>query len=209
MTENEVLARRRLLALSLALPTALLLPSLLPGTRRAVAQTGGPAPRASCGTSTPAAVEGPYWKARSPQRATLIEPGVSGTRLVVSGVVRGADCAPVPGVVLDFWQADAGGSYDNAGFRLRGHQLADAQGRYELVTVLPGIYSGRTRHLHVKVQAPGQPALTTQLYFPGETGNGRDGLFDRQLVMRVEDGAGGKVAAFDFLLDPRTARRAP
>jgi hypothetical protein len=61
----------------------------------------------------------------------------------------------------------------------------------------------------VKVQVPGQPALTTQLYFPGETGNGRDGLFDRQLVMRVEDGAGGKVAAFDFLLDPRTARRAP
>ena len=30
------------------------------------------------------------------------------------------------GALLDFWQADAKGHYDNSGFRLRGHQFADA-----------------------------------------------------------------------------------
>jgi protocatechuate 3,4-dioxygenase beta subunit len=204
MIERDGLGRRWLLSASLALPAAL----LLGRAGRGAAQTGGsPAPPA-CGAPTPAAVEGPYWKSRSPQRATLLEPGVTGPRLVVSGVVRGKDCAPVAGAMLDFWQADAAGAYDNAGFRLRGHQLTDAQGRFELVTVLPGVYPGRTRHLHVKVQVPGQPALTTQLYFPGERQNAGDGLFDRQLLMRMEDGAGGKVAAFDFVLDGRGQRRA-
>jgi len=39
---------------------------------------------------------------------------------------------------------------------------------------VPGIYVGRTRHFHLKVQAPNRPLLTTQLYFPGEAVNARD-----------------------------------
>jgi len=65
---------------------------------------------------------------------------------------------------------------------------------------VPGIYPGRTRHFHVKVQAPSRSVLTTQLYFPGEAVNARDPIFSRDLVMQVSD-AGGKAATFDFVLD--------
>ena len=73
-------------------------------------------------------------------------------------------------------------------------------GHYRLETVVPAQYPGRTRHIHVKVQAPGRPALTTQLYFPGESANQRDGIFDPKLVMKVRDVEGGKIGAFDFVL---------
>ena len=128
------------------------------------------------------------------------EPEMRGRRLVVTGVVRGTDCKPVPRALLDFWQADAGGRYDNAGYRLRGHQLTDAEGRYRLETILPGVYPGRTRHIHVKAQAPNRPALTTQLYFPGEAGNARDGIFDPALLVALADAADVATARFDFVL---------
>jgi protocatechuate 3,4-dioxygenase beta subunit len=126
----------------------------------------------------------------------------------VAGRVLGADCHPVRGALLDFWQADARGVYDNVGYRLRGHQLADEEGAYRLETVVPGLYSGRTRHIHVKVQAPGRRVLTTQLYFPGEPENTRDWLFRRELLVRLEDAPDGKRAAFDFVLDVRRDRAA-
>ena len=111
---------------------------------------------------------------------------------------------PVPRALLDFWQADARGVYDNEGYRCRGHLFADAKGRYSLLTAVPGIYPGRTRHIHVKVQAPRRPVLTTQLYFPGETRNRSDGLFQAELLVRGWRKAGTRrVARFDFVLDLR------
>ncbi len=152
---------------------------------------------------TPAQTEGPYFTPNSPQRTSLLESGLAGTRLIVTGRVLGTDCRPIARALLDFWQADDRGAYDNRGFRLRGHQFADETGRYELETILPGLYTGRTRHIHVKVQAPNQPVLTTQLYFPDEPANETDGIFDPALVMEVEDaeeGDEGKVAFFTFAL---------
>ena len=143
---------------------------------------------------------GPFFKPRSPERASLIEKGIAGTPLAVSGRVRARDGKPIAGALLDFWHADDGGEYDNAGFRHRGHQFADAQGRWRLETIVPGVYPGRTRHIHVKVQAPRGRVLTTQLYFPGEPGNRRDGLFDESLLMSVRETGGRKAGAFDFVL---------
>ncbi|CAL9345216.1 carbohydrate-binding protein [Streptomyces sp. enrichment culture] len=150
---------------------------------------------------TPPQTEGPYFKPRSPRRTSLLEPGLPGTRLTVTGYVFGRACRPIPGTLLDFWQADANGAYDNTGFRLRGHQFTDARGAFALTTIVPGLYPGRTRHIHVKVQAPGRPVLTTQLYFPNEPRNTTDTLFDPRLLMTVRDGQGGREAAFDFVLD--------
>lgn len=98
--------------------------------------------------------------------------------------------------LLDFWHADEEGDYDNAGFRFRGHQFTDGEGRYRLETIVPGSYPGRTRHIHVKLQARGGPVLTTQLYFPGEAGNSRDGLFRPQLLVRPEKPG---LVSFDFV----------
>ena len=89
-----------------------------------------------------------------------------------------------PRALIDFWQCDARGVYDNEGYRFRGHQLTDAKGRYTLFTVVPGLYTGRTKHIHVKVQAPGEPVLTTQLFFPGVAGNASDGIFDTECLIR-------------------------
>jgi protocatechuate 3,4-dioxygenase beta subunit len=120
---------------------------------------------------------------------------------VLTGLVLSTACRPVAGALLDFWHADAAGAYDNQGYRFRGHQYADGAGRYRLVTIVPGLYPGRTRHFHVKVQAPHRPVLTTQLYFPNQARNRSDSLFRSDLVMRVGNAAGGRTARFDFVLD--------
>ena len=92
-------------------------------------------------------------------------------------------CRPLPGVLLDFWQCDDRGRYDNSGDHLRGHQYAGGKGGFLLETLLPGEYPGRTPHLHVKVQRKNGPVLTTQLYLPDNPRNRRDFLFDPRLVI--------------------------
>jgi protocatechuate 3,4-dioxygenase beta subunit len=171
-------------------------------TQPAQAQVLPPTP--VCGDddeATPAQTEGPYYTPNTPERASLLEAGMAGTRLIVSGQVLTTSCQPVARALLDFWHADDAGVYDNSGYRLRGHQFADDQGRYRLETIVPGLYTGRTRHIHVKVQAPNQPVLTTQLYFPDEPGNDRDGIFNAALVMDIQDDGAGKAGAFDFVLE--------
>ena len=156
-----------------------------------------------CGKPTARQTEGPFFKPESPQRITLIEPASRAPRLTVMGQVLDRDCKPVANALLDFWHADDNGDYDNRGFRYRGHVFTDAQGRYRFRTIQPGLYPGRTRHYHVKVQAPGQRLLTTQLYFPGEAFNARDDFFHRELLMKVADPGPGMAARFDFVIDMR------
>ena len=152
---------------------------------------------------TASQVEGPYYKPNSPLRTSLLEKGMPGTRLVLKGRVLSSDGSPIQGARLDFWQADANGAYDNDGYRLRGHQFTDEQGRYSLETVVPGNYAGRTSHIHVKAQGPGQPILTTQLFFPDDPRNRADWLYKPGLLLQVQDTASGKEAAFDFVLKLR------
>src|SRR5436305_8271314 len=168
-----------------------------PATASATSEASG-----QCsGQPTPAQTEGPYFKPGSPTRTSLVEPGMAGTRLALSGRVLSRDCRPNSGARLDFWQADSSGNYDNAGYRLRGNQRTGPDGRYVLETIVPGEYPGRTEHIHVKVQAPGSGALTTQLYFPGVSANQRDSIFDARLLLKVQPSATGLTATFDFILD--------
>ncbi|WP_406451505.1 dioxygenase [Streptomyces sp. NBC_00876] len=146
-------------------------------------------------------IEGPYFKPDSPLRTSLVTAGTPGVRLTVSGYVFGRACKPVPGVLLDFWQADADGAYDMSGFAFRGHQFTDQSGAFTLTTVVAGLYPGRTRHIHVKAQAPGSGILTTQLYFPNEPRNSTDSLYDPALLMNVRDAGSAKEGTFDFVLD--------
>jgi protocatechuate 3,4-dioxygenase beta subunit len=150
---------------------------------------------------TPAQTEGPYYTPNTPERTSLIEPGMSGTKLIVTGYVLSQDCQPIANAWLDFWQADDQGVYDNAGYRLRGHLFTDETGRYTLETIVPGEYPGRTEHIHVKVQAPNGSILTSQIYFPGVAANDRDSIFDPALLADVQDTANGKVAMFNFVLN--------
>jgi protocatechuate 3,4-dioxygenase beta subunit len=161
-----------------------------------------PTPQCDDGDApTPRQTEGPFYKPRSPQRADLREAGGKGQPVELAGAVLTRSCRPVAGALVDLWHADANGDYDNTGFRYRGHVFADGEGRFRFLTIKPALYPGRTRHYHVKVQAPNRPVLTTQLYFPDEPGNARDGLFRRELLMRVAERQDGLAARFDFVLD--------
>ena len=108
---------------------------------------------------------------------------------------------PVANALLDFWQANASGAYDNSGYTLRGHQYTDANGYYTLTTIQPGLYPGRTEHIHVKVQAPNGPVLTTQLFFPGVAQNSRDSIYDPSLLLNVVTNADAtQSATFNFVV---------
>jgi protocatechuate 3,4-dioxygenase beta subunit len=207
------LSRRRLLQLGLALPLPMVLAAcddeptepVAGPTTTAAGAAGTLAPTPACDDGdepTLEQTEGPYFTPNSPERASLLEAGMAGRRLVVTGTVVATDCRPVRRALLDFWQADDAGAYDNQGYRLRGHQFSDARGAWRLETIVPGLYTGRTRHIHVKVQAPDGPVLTTQLYFPGEPENQRDGIFSSELLLAdVRDAAGARRGSFTFVLE--------
>ncbi len=150
---------------------------------------------------------GPFYRAGAPVRSNLVEPGMAGTLLTVSGRVLSTGCAPVGAALIDVWQADDAGAYDNVGYTLRGQFNADASGHYVIETIVPGRYLNgatyRPSHIHVRVSAPGSALLTTQLYFTGDPFNALDGLFRPSLAMTLADtAAGGKVGSFDFVLAP-------
>jgi protocatechuate 3,4-dioxygenase beta subunit len=145
--------------------------------------------------------EGPYFKANSPERTTLVDDTTQGTLLTITGQVLDVNGTPVGNALLDFWQANDGGQYDNSGYNMRGHQYTDENGNFTLTTVVPGLYPGRTRHIHVKVQAPNGPILTTQLYFPGEARNNTDGIYDPSLLLNTQSNAdGSESATFNFVV---------
>jgi protocatechuate 3,4-dioxygenase beta subunit len=149
---------------------------------------------------TPEETAGPFFRPNSPAKTNFREPGVTGVPVSVSGSVLDRNGKPIAGALLDFWHADADGRYDFDAFRCRGHQFADAGGRYSLQTIMPGLYPSRTRHYHVRLQSAHGPILTTQLYFPGEARNSTDFLFRRDLLLKIRGAAGGWAATFNFVL---------
>ena len=202
MTEHERhLTRRRLLELGLVLPPLAAFAGhadLL--SSPALAAT--PAILDADDDPTPALTEGPYFTPRSPKRKSIVPAGAAGTRLTLSGRVLTTAGKAIPNALIDVWQCDARGVYDNSGYRFRGHQLTNTKGQYALFTIVPGIYTGRTKHIHVKVQAPGRPVLTTQLFFPGVAANRSDGIFDADCLVKSWRVANGRrLARFDFVLD--------
>jgi protocatechuate 3,4-dioxygenase beta subunit len=183
--------RRQFLKAAATLPAILSIPIALPVTP-SIAEADEP---------TLTVGPGPFFKPDSPLRSNLIEPGVTRVQMKLTGTVLSTSGRPLRNVLLDFWQANQNGSYDTVGFQLRGHQFTNSKGEYELVTIVPSGYSGRTRHIHVRIQSPNQSILTTQLFFPGDPNNQTDFLFREELVMRTDDSSSGKNATFDFVLD--------
>lgn len=150
-------------------------------------------PAPICSALTQQQTEGPYYTPNTPEKHSLLEEGMTGTRLVLVGYVLDQNCLPLANAWLDFWQADANGEYDNVGYRLRGHQFTDTQGRYYLETILPGLYSSRPiEHIHVKVRPDGGAEVTSQLYFPGQPIDG--------LTVTIEERGDYLVGYFNFVV---------
>ena len=158
-------------------------------------------------TITPTQIEGPYYRMCSPHRASLIEPGISGTPLLLTGRVLNPEGKPIPGAVLDFWQSDDVGNYDMVGFLLRGHVFANDNGEYNIETIVPACYEPRdAKHIHVKVQGVSRP-YTTQLYFSDDPERVKDHYYMKELEVQVEDGPNGsKIGRFDFIIQQVTEK---
>ena len=163
----------------------------------------GLAPPEKCTAGTRARTAGPFYTPETPRRDSLREPDTAGEPLVFEGLLLGHDCRPLAGAVIDIWHADEHGRYDNRGFRYRGHQFADAAGAFRIETIRPGHYTGRTPHIHVRVQGEGTPLLTTQVFFPDmEDENAGDWIFRDDLVMSLDRAEGAWRGRFDFVLPP-------
>lgn len=175
-------------------------------------------------------LEGPY-HAEHPFRedGNLVEQTPSGGAipLLIEGVVScAATGRPVPGAVLDFWQANETGIYDRKGTHLRGKVRADGAGRYAVRTIVPRDYSEhdhdpigelframgrhniRSAHIHLKVLDNGQERLTTQLFLPTSDVLEDDyvaGAFSEDLLLKLEpmaadDPSAGYRASCDIVL---------
>tara|TARA_B100001059_G_scaffold231866_1_gene268563 strand:+ start:4693 stop:5364 length:672 start_codon:yes stop_codon:yes gene_type:complete len=147
-------------------------------------------------------VEGPYWLDGSPERSDLRIEG-DGPLLDLVGTVVGDDCLPVSGAWIDIWHADDEGDYDKGGWSYRGHLFTDAQGEWHLQTVVPGMYPGRTSHIHAKVRGGSGITLTTQLYFPDLPENETDAFYhpDLEVLVRDVDVDGNMAAEFHFVIE--------
>lgn len=178
-------------------PINLAMPSIKPLPQE---ETVTPTPISCSKTPIQDVIEGPYYKQGSPARNDIRD-NAPGIPITLSGYVMDSNCNPIAGAWIDFWQADASGNYDNQGFRLRGHQFTDTNGRYELKTVIPGEYPGRTPHIHAKVRAyEGAPITTVQLYIPGAQKNQGDPLYNMALQMEIKDSPEGKIATYNFVI---------
>ena len=143
--------------------------------------------------------EGPYYKANPPQNAALRTAGLAGTPLTLTGYVVSKSCQPIANAKLDFWQADGNGNYDNSGYTLRGWQLTDANGAYRLETVIPGLYPGRTEHIHFKVTVNGK-TYTSQLFFPGVAQNEGDSIYGSQMLVKLNTATSPVTGTFTFVI---------
>jgi catechol 1,2-dioxygenase len=145
---------------------------------------------------------GPYYRPGAPFRAKITPPLEPGTVLLVQGRVWGHDTRrPLANAVLDIWQANARGRYDNDDpanppkrnvFVNRARLITDETGYYEFETVLPGRYkidetTWRPAHIHYAVSATGYNRLITQLYFRGDPVNATDPWIRPSLIIDLRE----------------------
>lgn len=115
-------------------------------------------------------------------------PGESaiGERIIVHGRVLDERARPVPGALLEFWQANAGGRYRHKketylaaldpNFGGCGRTITDEDGFYAFRTIKPGPYpwpngvnDWRPAHIHFSIFGHGfAQRLITQMYFEGD-----------------------------------------
>ena len=153
--------------------------------------------------ATESTVLGPFHMTESPVRelGADIDLVGSGEPCVVSGRVLSQDGTPLPGAVLDVWQADTDGFYDVQQPDLqppgngRGLFTADAAGRFWFRTCVPspypiptdgpvgdllratGRHPYRPAHIHFIATAEGHAPVTTHIFVAGSDYLDSDAVF--------------------------------
>lgn len=153
--------------------------------------------------ATPNTLPGPFYRADVPEvpNGGDISRDKRGERMRVSGRVTALDGRAAGGAVVEVWQANGDGVYENQEpdqqpeFNLRGRLRAEADGSFGFLTVRPrgyclpsdgpvgmlmaalGYRLERPAHLHFRISAPGYDTLTTHVFDRGDPAIGRDALF--------------------------------
>lgn len=113
-----------------------------------------------------------------------------GEIIYLTGTVQDQDCRPVPGALVEIWQANKHGRYNHPGdaqnpapldpdFQYWGQTASGLDGGYLFKTIIPGHYPAgdgwmRPPHIHFKVSAKGFHEIITQMYFAGNQYNADD-----------------------------------
>src|SRR5262245_9043561 len=169
---------------------------------------------------------GPYYREGAPFRAKVTPPLSKGITMLIRGRVWGFDTKkPLANAVLDIWQADADGRYDNDDpakppakgvFINRTRVLTDETGYYEYETIHPGPYKigpneWRPSHIHYLVRRAGYANLITQLYFKGDKFNDKDEFIKPSLIIALEsvkvNGSAIETGVFDVVLAPAPQKK--
>jgi protocatechuate 3,4-dioxygenase beta subunit len=165
--------------------------------------------------ATDSTVLGPFHVVESPPRALgdSIDLVGTGTPCVVTGRVVSVSGSPLPGALLDVWQANDQGFYDVQQPSVqplangRGLFTADGDGAFWFRTIVPsyypiptdgpvGVLLGATRrhpnrpaHIHFIVEAPGYRPLTTHIFVAGSPYIESDAVFAVKKSLITDFGA--------------------
>ena len=174
---------------------------------------------------------GPFYLDAAPNKELGADLGVGrdGATVLVHGKVTDTLHNPLPGAIVDTWQADASGTYpiqeQDQGqdkYDLRGKFTADEEGRYYYTTVLPKPYTvpydgpvgnllragnrhaWRAAHLHYIVRAPGMSSITTEIFFANTEYLDNDAVFGvrNSLIAKVEPIKDPESLEFDLDIKP-------
>jgi catechol 1,2-dioxygenase len=165
--------------------------------------------------------EGPYYRRGAPYRAKITPPGEPGKVLLIRGRVWGSDShRPLPHTVLEVWQANADGRYDNSApdkpvaknvFLNRARFITDETGYYEFETIHPGPYQAgvsrwRASHINYTVRHPSYRMWTTRIYFRGDPHQDQDEFVKPSLIIDLQEHKVGQAifrsGRFDIILAP-------
>lgn len=145
-------------------------------------------------------------KAGSPSKA-------SGNYIQITGIIIDENCLPIPGAVIEIWQADTNGNYEweydqlhhfdlplegrDKNFLFSGMAQADNRGQFYLMTIFPGSKDDYAPHINVIVKRHGYETLHTRMYFSQHPRNDSD-----PILSGASDSARRSMVAKGQALDP-------
>lgn len=154
------------------------------------------------GGATESTIFGPFYREGAqelPMGATISKDG-RGEPVVVTGCVLSTQGVPIPGALLDIWETDENGLYEQQDpeqpdMNLRGKFRSDSAGRYCFTGIKPvsyaipddgpvgqllralGRHPFRPAHIHLLISADRFAPLTTHLFVKGDPYLGSDAVF--------------------------------
>ena len=152
--------------------------------------------------ATESTIFGPFYREGAPElpMGAIISLDGRGEPAVVTGRVLSTDGTPIANALLDVWETDENGLYEQQDpeqpdMNLRGKFRTDSEGRYCIVGIKPVSYSipddgpvgqllralerhpFRPAHIHLLVSADGFVPVTTHLFVKGDPYLDSDAVF--------------------------------